>query len=184
MDKYISSEELETSLSHIENSPHETGTVELIVCRPATNERFELNSAELSVDDGLVGDNWKHRDESYDEQGLNPDTQLTLINARLMAAIEADKGRWKLAGDQFYVDFDLSEKNTPPGTRLQIGSAIIEVTEEPHLACGKFAARFGKDAARLVNSTRGKKLNLRGINAKVILPGVVPAGTCISKLKA
>ena len=90
----------------------------------------------------------------------------------------------KIAGDQFYVDFDLSYSNVPPGTRLELGDAIIEVTAEPHLGCAKFRKRYGQDAAAFVNSPLGKSLNLRGINAKVVRPGIVKLGASIQKIKA
>ncbi len=176
MNKFVTFAQLEAELTSIENSPTLQGTVDLIVCRPEVNQRAELEQAVLTLEDGLLGDNWRSRQAHID-------TQLNLINSRVMAALEKNQSRWQLAGDQFYVDFDLSKANTPAGTRLKIGSAIIEVTAEPHLACGKFADRFGRDAARFVNSSRGKSLNLRGINAKVILPGEVTLGACIARLE-
>ena len=87
-----------------------------------------------------------------------------------------DRSRWHLAGDQLYVDLDLSEANLPPGTRLSIGSAVIEVTAEPHTGCSKFVERFGLDAMKFVNSRERKDLHLRGINARVVRPGVLRVG--------
>ncbi|MDE1461664.1 hypothetical protein [Spartinivicinus poritis] len=80
------------------------------------------------------------------------------------------------------MDFNLSYENIPPGTQLLIGDAIIEVTEEPHLGCKKFADRFGIDAVKFVNSKQGKQLNLRGINAKIIKPGLVKIDSMIKKI--
>ena len=82
----------------------------------------------------------------------NPDAQLTLMNARVVALVAGERERWPLAGDQLYVDLDLSADNLPPGTRLAVGSAVIEVTPEPHTGCAKFSARFGSEALRFVNS--------------------------------
>jgi MOSC domain-containing protein YiiM len=108
--------------------------------------------------------------------------QLNLINARLIALLAQDKARWPLAGDQLYVDLDLSEENLPPGTRLTIGAAVIEVTDQPHTGCKKFAARFGADAVKFVNSPEGKALHLRGINAKVVQGGTIRAGDTVRKI--
>ena len=109
--------------------------------------------------------------------------QLNVMNARVIALLAQGKDRWALAGDQLFVDFDLSEANVPPGTRLAIGSTMIEVTAPPHLGCKKFSARFGPDAMKFVNSPEGKALHLRGINAKVIQPGVIRAGDVVKKVQ-
>jgi MOSC domain-containing protein YiiM len=81
-----------------------------------------------------------------------------------------------------YVDLDLSAENLPPGTRLAIGSAVVEVTVQPHTGCRKFAARYGQDAMKFVNSEEGKKLHMRGINAKIVQGGVVCVGDKLTKL--
>jgi MOSC domain-containing protein YiiM len=108
--------------------------------------------------------------------------QLNLINARLVSLVAQDRSRWHLAGDQLYVDLDLSEANLPPGTRLSIGSAVIEVTAEPHTGCSKFVERFGFDAMKFVNAPERKDLHLRGINARVVRSGVVRTGEAVNKL--
>ncbi|MBX2996887.1 MAG: hypothetical protein KF893_00140 [Caldilineaceae bacterium] len=132
---------------------------------------------------GLVGDNWKARGSSSTDDGsAHPEMQLNLMNARAAALVAQDKSRWPLAGDQLFVDLDLSEKNVPPGTRLAIGSAILEVTPIPHNGCKKFVARFGMDAMKFVNSPVGKDLHLRGINAKVVQPGVIRTGDIVKKI--
>lgn len=108
--------------------------------------------------------------------------QLNIMNARAIVLVAQSPDRWALAGDQLYIDLDLSADNLPPGTRVTLGSAVIEVTEQPHTGCGKFAARFGTDAVKFVNSPEGKKLRLRGLNAKVVVPGVVRVGDVATKL--
>ena len=150
-------EQLGAGLEHVRAAPRDEGLVELIVCRPAVDEREVLEQAELDVESGLVGDSWGLRGKSP-----NPKSQLTLMNARAAELIAGDRERWPLAGDQLYVDLDLSGDNLPPGTRLTIGSAIIEVTDLPHLGCGKFSERYGMEAHEFVNSPRGVALNVRG----------------------
>lgn len=171
--------ELDEQLAHIAAAPRDEGSVDLIVCRPAVGERRELDAGELSLELGLVGDNWKARGKR--NKAAHPDMQLNLMNMRALAAIEPDPARWPLAGDQFYVDFNLSDENLPSGTQLTLGEAVIEVTAEPHLGCAKFQQRFGRDAVAFVNSEAGKALNLRGINAKVVQPGWVHIGDRIGK---
>lgn len=177
-------DDLQAGIDTIKASPKDHGTVQKIVCRPAVNERRELPEAQLDVTLGLVGDSWLDRGYRKTADGrAHPDMQLNLMNARAIALIARSDERWQLAGDQFFVDLDISPDNLPPGTRLRIGEAIIVVTAEPHLGCSKFMQRFGRDAAQFVNSELGKSLNLRGINARILEPGAVRVGAAISKLE-
>lgn len=163
---------LQEGLDHVRRSPADAGTVELIARRPAVDEREILEEAELDPARGLVGD----------RGGRKPDTQLTLMNARAAALVAVDPARRALAGDQLYVDLDLSVSSLPPGTRLEVGSAVVEITAEPHRGCGKFAKRFGVDALKFVNSEDGRELNLRGVNARVVTAGTVRTGDTVRKL--
>jgi len=178
---HVSAEELEAGLLKIQRSPAAEGVVELIVRRPAEGEREVLEEAVLDLDEGLVGDRWGARARSKGEP-VDTSAQLTLMNARVIALIAPDRKRWPLAGDQLYVDLDLRPDNLPAGTRLALGSAVIEVTDAPHTGCAKFSDRFGSDAIRFVNSRAGRDLRLRGINARVVEPGRVRAGDTIRKL--
>ena len=181
--KHLSAEELEAGLAEIRRSPRDEGRVALIVRRPRTEEREILEQAELDVALGLVGDNWQARGSSSTKDGAaHPEMQLNLMNARAIDLIAADKSRWHLAGDQLFVDLDLSGENLPPGTRLSIGTAILEVTAIPHTGCKKFVARFGLEAMKFVNSAIGRELNLRGINARVIESGRIARGNVIRKV--
>ena len=181
--KHLAMEALTAGLDDIRQSPKATGVLELIVRRPQTEAREVLDVGELDLVEGLVGDNWQQRGSSQTADGsAHLDMQLTLTNARLMALVAQEKQRWPLAGDQLYVDFDLSVDNVPPGTRLSLGAAVIQITEPPHTGCKKFAARFGLDALKFVNSRVGRQLHLRGVNAKVIRPGAIRVGDIIKKL--
>lgn len=161
-------------------SPAE-GTVELIVRRPAEGEREVLDEAELDLEQGLVGDRWWAGARAGGEP-LDTSAQLTLMSTQTLERIEQDRSRWPLAGDQLYVDLDLSHESLPSGTRLEVGSAVIEVSEAPHTGCGKFTARFGSEATRLVNSKDGREQRLRGVNARVVEPGTVRVGDRIRSL--
>jgi hypothetical protein len=176
-------DQLAAGLDHILQSPKDNGTLELIVRRPHDDEREPLNEAELNVHEGLRGDNWKSRgSKRMADRSAHPDMHLTLMNARVVHLLARSRERWSLAGDQLYVDLDLSHDNLPPGTRLAMGSAVVEVTAEPHTGCQKFASRYGQDAVKFVNSEQGKKLHMRGINAKIVQSGVVHVGDKVTKL--
>jgi hypothetical protein len=173
---------LEAGLEHVRQAPSDEGRVELIVRRPANGEREQLGEATIDTIVGLVGDNWSTRGcRTRPDGSANPDAQLTLMNARAAALVAVDPDRRALCGDQLYVDFDLSVANVPPGTRLALGSAVVEITSEPHLGCGKFIRRFGVDAAKWTKSPAGRALNVRGVNARVITGGIVRVGDAVTK---
>jgi MOSC domain-containing protein YiiM len=174
---------LDESTDHIRRAPADHGTVELIVRRPAVDEREVVTEAWLDVRDGLEGDTWRVRGSSRTpDGGPNPEAQLTLMSSRTAAAVAGDRERWPLAGDQLYVDLDISRANLPPGSRVQIGSAVIEFSEAPHTGCAKFSARFGVDALKFVNTPEGRDLRLRGANCRVVVAGLVRKGDAIRKL--
>jgi hypothetical protein len=173
----------DTGLDEIRAAPAEVGTVELIVRRPAENEREVLVEGVFDLEEGLVGDSWRARgSRRRPDRSPNPLAQVTLMSARAAALIAGERTRWPLAGDQLYVDLDLSVDNLPPGTRLALGTAVLEVTPEPHTGCAKFSARFGSAALRFVNSPVGRSLRLRGVNARVVRPGTVAAGDAVRRL--
>jgi hypothetical protein len=180
---HATADELHAGLDEIRRSPAVEGTVELIVRRPAENEREMLEVAELDVDEGLVGDMWRVRGSSRTEDGsAHPGMQVTLMNARVIGLVARDPERWALAGDQLYVDLDLSTVNLSAGTRLALGSAVLEVTDELHTGCAKFTERFGSAAIRFVNSGPGRPLRLRGMYARVVVSGTVRRGDAIRKV--
>jgi MOSC domain-containing protein YiiM len=173
---------LDAGLDEIRRSPGDDGRLELIVRRPATDEREVLAEGELDYDVGLVGDTWHARRTSSTTDGSpHPEKQLTLMNSRTARLVAGGLERAALAGDQLYVDLDISEANLPAGTRLTIGSAVVEITAQPHRGCKKFTDRFGADSLRFVNSAVGNELRLRGANAKVVTAGTIRTGDAVRK---
>ena len=176
---HLDAEQIAAAVAATGPSPTRIGTIELIVRRPAVDAREVLDRGELIVGSGLAGDNYVERGSARTDDGLaHPEAQLNVMNSRYIDALAGgDRSRWALAGDQFFVDLDLSVVNVPVGTRLQVGTAVIQVAAKPHTGCAKFAARFGTDAARWVNQS--KEQRRRGLNAVVVQAGVVDSGADI-----
>jgi MOSC domain-containing protein YiiM len=179
-ERHFTAVELEERLARVSGAPTDRGRVELVTRRPVEGERELLDAAQLDLVQGLVGDRWSNGRSNGRRPNL--DAQLTLMSARAADLVAGTKERWALAGDQLYVELDISEENLPPSTRLAVGTAVVEVTHEPHTGCKKFVQRFGMDAMLLVNSPEGRALRLRGMNTRIVEPGVVRPGDEIRKL--
>ena len=181
--KPLTRAELDAGLDTIRQSPRGTGVLDLIVRRPAIGERDVVDQAELDPVLGVVGDNWNTRGSTRtDDRSSHSDMQITIMNSRVITLLAQDKSAWPLAGDQLYVDMDLSADNLPPGTRLGLGSVVIEVTAQPHTGCKKFREHFGLDAAKWISSPALKQLHLRGIYTKVVQPGVIRVGEAVTRI--
>lgn len=177
--------EMEAALDDIRRAPADDGRVELVVSRPSNGERELLAVGVLDAEVGLVGDNWLERGNRRTPDGsADPLAQLTVVNARLSRLVAVDPDRRALAGDQLHLDLDLDVANLPAGSQLTVGTAVIEVTAKQHLGCAKFVDRFGRDAMRFVNSPQGRALRLRGLNARVVVPGTVRPGDAVRKVAA
>ena len=180
---HLSATDLEAGLDEIRDSPKDRSVLDLIVSRPEEDAREVMELADLHVEVGLVGDTWRDRPSIRSADGkAHPDMQITIMNSRVAALVAGDKERWQLSGDQLFADIDLSAENMPPGTRIAVGPAILEATDQPHTGCKKFAARFGADALKFISSPTGRELQLRGINLKVVQGGEIRPGDAVKKL--
>jgi len=180
---HLTEADLEAGFGHVLASPADGGTLEMIVRRPGVDHREVIDEGRLTFEAGLEGDTWDRRKGYVTEDGTpDPDAQLTLTNSRFANLIAGSRDRWPLAGDQLYVDLDLSESNLPPGTRLRIGDATIEVTALPHTGCSKYRQRFGLEALKFTATPEGRSRHLRGIYARVVEPGTARVGDTIRKV--
>jgi hypothetical protein len=188
---HLSDEQIEAGLADVLASPQDGGQVAMIVVRPAEDERASRQAAHLSPDGGVEGDRWASAAEGRLPPSVigglpdgrpDPDQQVSMMNARLLRLLAGSEDRMRLAGDNLVVDLNLSEGNLPPGQKLQVGEVLLEVTAAPHTGCGKFAARFGRDAARLVNAAARRDLHLRGRYARVLRGGTLRVGDLVHKV--
>ena len=181
--KHLSTPDLEAGLEQIRNSPKNQSVLDMIVSRPEEDAREIMELADLDVVVGLVGDTWQDRPSARSGDGkAHPDMQITLMNSRVADLVAQSKERWPLSGDQLFADLDLSKTNVPPGTRISVGKAVLEVTDQPHTGCKKFASRFGVDALKFISSPATEVLQLRGINLKVVEGGEIKPGDIVKKL--
>jgi hypothetical protein len=181
--RHLTTGELAAGLDEINRSPADDGVLKMIVRRPQVGQREILREGQLDLVDGLVGDSWRHRSSKRTvDGGPHPDMQLNVMNSRVVDLVAQHESRWHLAGDQLFVDLDLSDTNLPAGTRLAIGQTVIEVTAQPHTGCAKFVERFGVDAMRFVNADEWRHLRLRGVNARVVCGGTLRVGDRVHKL--
>jgi MOSC domain-containing protein YiiM len=183
--EHLSRQRLEVGLGQIRDSPRDGGKIVLVVRRPAVGVRELLAEAMLDPVAGLAGDNWLARGStSMPEGSADPQRQVTVMNARVAELVAGRKDRMPLAGDQLYVDLDLSVDNLPAGSMLAVGQAMLQVSDAPHLGCAKFVERFGAEAMRFVNSRVGRQLRLRGMNTRVVQPGIVRPGDIVTRSPA
>ena len=183
MIQHASESELQAGLQTIKLSPQDQGVVEMIVIRPRDRERIVLTECEVSAKLGVHGDMWANGCwKKLPDGSPHPDVQVTLMNSRCIALLADDKSRWALAGDQLYVDLDLSIENLPVGQQLAIGTAILQITETAHTGCEQFIERYGREAKAWVNSPLGKQLRLRGVYARVVRDGVIKTGDIATKV--
>lgn len=181
--EHVKLDQMEAALPQLISSPKDHSPIEMIIVRPGVDERLVVDEAEIVVGGGIVGDSWSRRpSKRTPDQSPHPDMQITVINRRLLELITDSEARWPLAGDQLVVDFDLSHENLPVGSRIAVGTAVLEATDQPHTGCAKFSQRFGRDALKFVNTKQGMSHRLRGANFKVVQAGTVKVGDLFRKL--
>jgi hypothetical protein len=182
---YRHTADLEAGLDHVRAAPADEGTVSLVVRRPGLGLREILDEGRLDPADGMVGDTWLERATSRAiADGRHVDSQVNVMGARMVGLLADTAEEQAYAGDQLYLDLDISVANLPTGSRLAFGEpgaggAVIEVSAKPHSGCAKFVARYGEEAMHFVNSETGKALRLRGFNARVVEPGSVRPGDAV-----
>lgn len=177
-------DELEAGLAHVAAAPHDRGTLEMVVLRPAVDQRTTPAQATLTVEGGVEGDSWSVRGSRHTPDGsANPDQQIAVINARYLDLIAGGRDRWALSGDQLVADLDLSAQALQAGDRLQLGEAVVQVTPHPHRPCAKFRDRFGIEAVRLASGPAGVALRLRGLYVRVVVRGTVRVGDTIRRVE-
>ncbi len=185
MTRHLLMDELEAGLDDILASPKDDGRLEAVIVRPEQGQRRDLDSCPISLARGAEGDHWAKGCWKSTEDGQpHPDVQICIMNARCIGLIAQERANWPPAGDNLFIDMDLTPANTPPGTRLSIGSAVLEITDTPHNGCASFIERYGRDACLFVNTGEGKKLHLRGIYGRVVQDGTVSVGDKVRKIGA
>ncbi len=176
-------EELKAGLPDIVASPADNGSLAAIVVRPDYGMRLDVQSRKISLAGGVEGDRWATACwRTLPDGSSNPDVQVCIMNSRCISLIAGEREAWPMAGDNLFIDMDLSPGNIAPGQKLAVGETIIEITDIPHTGCQKFIDRYGRHACVFVNTGEGKKLKLRGIYAQVVKDGTVNVGDRVTKI--
>ena len=149
--------------------PEDRGTVGLIVARGPSETRTTPGSVDLCIGQPLPGDRWS---QAKDPECLSQLTAMELSVARTIANGQP----LSLFGDNLLLDLALDERNLPPGSRLRVGEALLEVTPEPHTGCKKYRRRFGLDALKWISEKSRRGQRLRGVHLRVVEPGRVGVG--------
>ncbi len=183
MARHLDKQELAAGLPEILKSPKDRGPIESITVRPASEQRRTVNSVAISLAGGVEGDHWAQGCwKSTDAGKPHPDVQICMMNSRCIDLIAGDKDNWAPAGDNLFIDMDLTPENLPPGTRIAMGTAILEITDTAHKGCAKFIERYGRDACVFVNVGDGDRYKLRGIYGRVVQDGVLSVGDLATKV--
>ena len=183
MPRHLTLAELEAGLPEILQAPKDNGTLAAIVIRPEPARTGGTGKLRSQPEAGYAGDNWASGCWKTTYDGApHPDVQICIMNARCIALIAQDRGNWAPAGDNLFIDMDLTPDNVPPGTQLAIGTAVIEITDTPHNGCESFIARYGRDACIFVNTREGKRLRLRGIYGRIVRDGRLAVGDSARKV--
>lgn len=172
-------DELEALWAGMPAAPRDAGSVRLLCIRREPGLHDTPDVAEVTVDGGLVGDRWAVGWQEHDPERR---AQVTLMNAAVTELVAAGRQPLHEAGDNILVDFDISVDHLPPGTRVRIGEAVLEISAAPHTGCSRFAARFGQDALRWANWRHWRERRLRGVNCRVVEGGVVRVGDPVERL--
>jgi MOSC domain-containing protein YiiM len=169
---HLTRESLEQRFHELPAPPLDVGKVALVVRRPDAGVRELPPRARLTVEGGLEGDRWAAGPDRKVE------SQVTLMRADVSRLV-ANGQPVELCGDNLLVELDLSKENLPAGTRIEIGTALCEVTPKPHTGCSKFSGRFGADALAFAAGPEHASRRLRGIHVRVLEDGEVSPGDVI-----
>jgi len=175
---------LEARLAALAPSPRDQGQVIRICVRPDLDTRAFPAVVELDPRRGAIGDRWERRTWMHLPDGRpDPRVQVAVAHAATIALIQELTGNATHPGDTLLVDLDLSEANLPAGTRLRAGSAVIEVSDVPNDACGKFAARHGADVLAWIRAPGHSAHRLRGLFAQIVEGGIVRPGDAFAVIR-
>ncbi|MGJ8650411.1 MAG: MOSC domain-containing protein [Opitutaceae bacterium] len=175
----------DTAIQLAHTAPVGSGRVDYLINRPSEGVHELVDSLYLDVENGIEGDRWKETAWLRLPDGApDPRVQVSLTNTRVMQCFTGTEADAVFrCGDNIYTDLNLTETHLPVGTLLQIGEAVIEVSDVVNDACGKFAQRFGAEAFQAVRAPTNVGLRLRGLFARIRQSGRVQCGDTLHFFK-
>ncbi|MFT5632095.1 MAG: hypothetical protein ACI9HB_003282 [Gammaproteobacteria bacterium] len=175
--------ECEDALSTILAAPKSGAIVEQLCLRPGFSERSFPELLELTVAGGIIGERWTKAPWLTLSDGTpDPRIQVSILSKRVMDLCWRDRENTHHPGDTMIVDMDLGVENLPNGTRLGIGSAVVEVSDKFNTACIKWQGRYGAESLRWLNLRKNRDYRLRGILCRIVQDGVVRLGDELARV--
>jgi hypothetical protein len=158
-------------------APRDSGRIVQLCVRPDVNKRAFPEVLELCPRRGAIGDRWEWRTWMHLPDGSpDPRVQLALMDHRILAFLQDLTGCSHHPGDTCLLDLDLHADRLPAGSRLQIGSAVLEISDVENDACGKFATHYGAEVFSWIRAPANRARRLRGAFARVVQGGLVRNG--------
>ena len=180
---HVTLAECQAALDHINAAPRDGAVIEQLVARPDFAERAFPDALELTVAGGIKGERWSHSPWLKLPDGSpDPRIQVSIFSKRVMDLCWRDREGQVHPGDPFVVDMNLSFENLPVGTQLQVGEAVVEVSDKFNTACVKWQKRYGDESLRWINMAENRPHRLRGVLCKIVQDGVVRVGDRLAKL--
>lgn len=173
---------LQAALPSVLMAPKDSAPIEQLCLRPDIGVRNFVDEMELTRELGIPGERWNYAPWLTLRDGrADPRIQVSILNKQVLDLVYNDPHNMIHPGDSFIADMDFSYENMPDGTLLNIGSAVLRVSDKFNTACQKWQDRYGRDALRWIVLQGNRQYRLRGVLCEVIKDGRVKTGDLIQK---
>jgi len=174
----ISRADLDAALPHVLDAPKDAAPVAQLCFRPDYGLRTFPERLVLTRAGGIPGERWAKAPWMRLADGApDPRIQVSILPARIRDLVCGDRLH---PGDPVIADIDVTHANMPVGTLLQLGTAVVRVSDAFNDACVKWKVRYGVEAKEWV--VAHPELRLRGILCSIEQDGEVRLGDVIRKI--
>jgi hypothetical protein len=164
-------------------APKDGAAISMLCLRPERNKRRVVDEITLTRENGIPGERWKDQPWLRTEDGApHPGIQVSILQQRVLDLVWRDRENTVHPGDTFIADMDLSEANLPVGQVLEIGEAVLKVSEVFNDGCVKWKARYGREAKDWITMPGHPELRLRGVLCSIERDGIIREGDILRKI--